>query len=460
MSASLERSALADWWRRSMPLSLRYRLIIFLIAAVSVAALIQGLIAYRNALHETDEIFDYHMRQMAFSMQGRFGSGTVSVPLGGDKQPFDFLVQAWALDGSPLLESPLGGLLPQRAVLGFSNVDSYGRQYRVFSLQTSYQVIQVAQDMAVRRRMAGELAWRTVLPIALMLPLLGVVVWWVVSHSLEPVSRVREQIANRAADDLAPLVAADMPSELGPLVAEFNALLHRVAGAFEAQQHFVADAAHELRSPLTALKLQLQGLQRATDAQEQAQAAARLAKGIDRASHLVDQLLALARQEGRSLAVLGAHDVALDALCRDAVVAVADAAGAKGIDLGLGRCDAAQVRGQSESLAMLIRNLLDNAIKYTPAGGHVDLSLRSEGSRTVVLCVEDSGPGIASAERERVFDRFYRSPETTALAGAQGSGLGLAIVRAIADSHGATITLDRSPTLGGLWVRIVFPVQA
>jgi len=205
------------------------------------------------------------------------------------------------------------------------------------------------------------------------------------------------------------------------------------------------------------LRLQLQGLQRATDAEEQAQAVGRLSGGIDRASHLVDQLLALARQEGRGLMATPDQGVSLDDLCRDAVVSASDAASAKGLDLGLERCDAALVRGQPESLAMLVRNLLDNAIKYTPAGGRVDLSLRLENAQSVLLCVEDSGPGIAKPERERVFDRFYRSPEASAQAGTQGSGLGLAIVRAIADRHGASVTLDRSTALGGLQVRVAFP---
>lgn len=440
-------------WRRWVPRSLRARLLIFLLLAVSLAALLQGSSAYRTALRETDEIFDYQMQQMALSLRGSVGSGTVTLPL-GEEQSFDFQVQVWALDGSPLFRSPGEILLPQRAVLGFSEQRANGRRYRVFSFQTRYQVVQVAQDIAVRERMAGQLAWRTIAPIALMLPLLALVVWWGVSHALEPVARVREELAGRAAEDLSPVSANELPAEVQPVIDEFNALLGRVRQAFEAQQHFVADAAHELRSPLAALQLQLQSLQRAPDEASRQLAQQRLGQGIERASRLVEQLLVLARQEGRD--AVPRQPVDLAQLCRDLVVEASDAADARHIDLGLARCDEAQLDAYPEALRILLRNLLDNAIKYSPEGGRVDVSLMAEPG-ALRLRVEDSGPGIAEAERERVFDRFYRSPDAGA-AGASGSGLGLAIVRAIAERHAAALSLGRSPTLGGLCVELRLPL--
>ncbi len=443
-----------------MPRSLRNRLVLILFALLSLAALLQGGSAYRNALAETDEIFDYQMQQMAFSLRGDLasGSGTVSVPLGED-QSFDFLVQVWSLTGTQLFRSPGDDWLPQRAVLGFSEIGSQGKRFRVFSMQTRYQVVQIAQDLSVRSRMARQLALRTVAPVALMLPLLALAVWWVVSASLSPVRRVREQLAQRRPDDLTPVPEHELPSDVQPLVREMNSLLQRVRSAFEAQQHFVADAAHELRSPLAALKLQLESLQRAGGEAERAQATQRLSAGIERASHLIEQLLLLARAEGRE--PLPKRAVDLEALAREAVVEASAAAAAKGVDLGLEHSQALSVPGQTEALRILLRNLLDNAIKYTPAGGRVDVSLTvthtQAGPDQALLLVEDSGPGIAEADRERVFDRFYRGNGQLR---AQGAGLGLAIVKAIADGHGATLQLERSRRLGGLAVRVLLPLSA
>lgn len=443
---------LAGLKRALMPRSLRQRLLLFLLAAVSLAAFLQAYSAYRTALAEADQLFDYQMQQMAFSLRGSVagpGSGTISVPL-GEQQSFDFHVQVWGLDGASMFRSPGPSLLPQRAVLGFSDVTDRHKTYRVFSVQTAEQVIQVAQDLSVRRRMASQLAWRTAMPTLLMLPLLGLVVWGVISRSLAPVERVRAQLAGRTPGDLAPVPAEDLPGELRPMVQEFNALLGRVRRAFEDQQHFVADAAHELRTPLAALKLQLQALRQGPASQEPG--LQRLEQGIERASHLIEQLLSLARQDGAAAqGVL--EPLALDALCRQAIADASEIGAQRGIDVGLHDCDPAWVMGYQDGLRVLLRNLLDNAIKYSPAGGQVDLSLHATpGEGQVLLVVEDSGPGIPAQERQRVFDRFYRSSQ--AATQAPGSGLGLAIVQAIAERHGAQLRLAQSSRLGGLQVEM------
>ncbi|HEX2013219.1 MAG TPA: ATP-binding protein [Roseateles sp.] len=426
-------------------LSLRHRLMLFLLLAVGLAAVLQASSAYRTALQEADEIFDYQMQQTALSMSGATPGRSQAMP-----EELELIIQGWSVDGLQLFAQPRARL-PQRAVLGFANVRGEdGKQYRVLSMQTGGQVVQVAQELAVRSRLAGRLAWRTITPIAIVLPILMFVVGWVVSRSLAPVERVRRQLATREAEDLSAVGEEGLPVEIRPMVRELNSLLGRVRQAFELQQHFVADAAHELRSPLTALKLQIEGLQRAGDEAGRAQAQARLAAGVERASHLVEQLLLLARQETPG----GARQpVALEPLLRRVLSEQVPAAQARNIDLGLLRADAAQIQGQPEALAVLLRNLLDNAIKYTPAGGKVDVLLLDEGAQ-VRLRIEDSGPGIAAEERERVFDRFYRSGE--AQAQTTGSGLGLAIVKTIADRHGAQLLLDRSEALGGLRVDVLF----
>ena len=232
--------------------------------------------------------------------------------------------------------------------------------------------------------------------------------------------------------------------------------------AFEAQQHFVADAAHELRSPLAALKLQVQGLRRAPDDAARQQAVARLDAGLDRATRLVEQLLVLARQEASAAAVSPLVAVDCDALVRQALADAAPGAQARGIDLGLAPACAANgtggwAAGLPEALRILLRNLLDNAVKYTPAGGRIDAGWRAVPGG-VELWVEDSGPGIPAAERARVLGRFYRGPESAQ--STQGSGLGLAIVQAIARRHGTALTLEDAPHLGGLRAALILQAWA
>jgi two-component system OmpR family sensor kinase len=432
--------------------SLRARLLWFLLAAIVLAAGTQAFVAYRTVLKEADEIFDYHMQQMAFSLRAGLPPSAAVGGLGGGEENFEFVVQIWTADGVRIFESAARAALPQRAVLGFSNVQARGTTYRVFSIQSAGLVIQVAQDMAARRNMAGTLALRTVGPIALAAPLLMLVVWWVVSRSLAPVARVRSQVASRQADDLSPVSESGLPEEVRPLVHELNLLFDRVRRAFEAQKHFVADAAHELRSPLAALKLQVQSLQRAPDDAARELAIGRLAAGIDRATRLVEQMLALARHEASAAGGASAEPVDLQEIARLAISDAVAAAQARRIDIGIARSDAAEVRGQAEALRTLLRNLLDNAVKYTPDGGRVDVGIAASPDG-VELSVEDSGPGLPAEERARVLDRFYRSGEPQA----PGSGLGLAIVKSIADLHGATLAIDRSAGLGGLRVSVRFP---
>jgi two-component system OmpR family sensor kinase len=444
--------------RGLLPHSLRMRLLMFLLAAIVLAGAVQGALAYRSALDEADALFDYHMQQTALAL--RSGLPVDAQGLGPGLDPEDenheFIVQVWTNEGLRIFESAVGAALPQIAVLGFTNVQARGGTYRVFSMQTRSQVIQVAQNMAVRQGMARSLALRTLAPLAFMAPLLVLAVWWGVSRSLAPVERVRRQLAQRQADDLSPVSDAQLPDEVQPLVSELNLLFERVQRAFEAQEHFVADAAHELRSPLAALRLQLQGLQRAGDDAARAAAIERLSAGIDRATRLVEQLLTLARQEASSTAT---EPVDLRAIAQLALADVAPAAQARSMDVGLFESESESesatmpviVRGSAEALRMLVRNLLDNAIKYTPPGGQVDVQVGTDHGRAL-LTVEDSGPGIAPEHRERVMQRFVRDTAD----GAPGSGLGLAIVQAIAQRHGAAVALDRSPRLGGLRVALRF----
>ena len=435
--------------------SLKQRLLAFVLAAIVLAALAQAVTAYRGALRQADDMFDYHLQQMAFSLRG----GLPLTPF-QERDPGleddDFVVQIWGPDGAQLYRSA-HALLPPRAVLGFSDLTVGGTRYRVYSLQSPLQTIQIAQDMSARQARASALAVRAVLPILLLAPLLMLAVWWAITRSLAPIERTRQQVATRAANDLSALPEAGLPDEVRPLVDELNQLFGRVRTAFETQKNFVADAAHELRSPLTALKLQAQALRRVQDQGAHDAALVRLEQGIERAIRLVEQMLSLARQETDAVAADPASVLDLNALVRQAITDALPLAGGRRIDLGLAEAAApAQIRAESDALLTLMRNLIDNAIKYTPEGGRVDVSTGTAGA-LAWLSVEDSGPGIPEAERERVFDRFYRA-ETGV--GAAGSGLGLAIVKTIADQASGRVLLTRSERLGGLAVRVEFPAAA
>ena len=434
--------------------SLRARLTGALLLAVLAFAALQAAVTYRTARAETEALFDAQMQRIALSLSGSLGAGALSddAPAAETPAAREMIIQIWRADGVMLYRSPQGRLLPPQTVIGFSDTVAGGEPYRIYALRTATQVVQVAQQTEARGRMAGQLALRAVLPVALLAPVLMLIVWWVVGRAIGPIERVRRQVAARRPDDLAPLPTAGLPAEVRPLVGEMNGLLTRLSAAWDALTHFSADAAHELRSPLAALRLQAQSLQRAPDDATRAIATERLLAGIDRATRLVEQLLALARQEG---AGEGAELVSLDltALARNALADAEPEAARHAIALTLDAPTAHVVlRADEAALAVLLRNLLGNALRHTPPGGQVRVGVREEAS-VIDLTVEDSGPGIAPDERARVQDRFYRVPGTPG----HGSGLGLAIVRAIAERHGAALTLDASPTLGGLRVMLRWP---
>jgi two-component system OmpR family sensor kinase len=241
-----------------------------------------------------------------------------------------------------------------------------------------------------------------------------------------------------------------LPDEVQPLVRALNDLLGRLRAALERERAFMADAAHELRTPLTALHLQMGMLARASSEAERDAAMTTLSAGVQRAIRLVEQMLALARQEPRP----GRHTapVRLDELAREIVAELVPLADAGRIDLGIAASQPVTVAGETDALRTLLRNLIDNAVRYTPAGGRVDVTIESPAGDPR-LSVADDGPGIPVEERARVFDRFYRRAGTTPT----GSGLGLAIVKAIADAHGATVSLGAGPAGKGLTVTVSFP---
>ncbi|HET9023212.1 MAG TPA: ATP-binding protein, partial [Burkholderiaceae bacterium] len=288
------------------------------------------------------------------------------------------------------------------------------------------------------------------LPVLVILPLLGVLGWWIVGRGLAPLASLADSLTRRAPTSLEPMPVLESPEEVQPLVRSLNDLLARLGDAFDTQRRFAADAAHELRTPLTALTLQIQLARRAESPEERAVALDRLEQGVKRATRLVQQLLTMARLDPDAARPATSFDLA--AVAASVVEEKKPLAEQQHLSLSLAAVPVT-LSGQEDALRILIANLVDNALRYTPPGGSVQVRIGPEGGQAHVE-VADTGPGIAEEERERVFDRFYRGRH----APGGGSGLGLAIVRQIVTLHGGAIALDRSPS-GGLLVSARFPAN-
>ena len=435
--------------------SLRARLLAWLLGGVLVVGLAGGLVVYRNALAEADAFFDYHLRQTALLLRDEPVEylGLPAIP--SSNAAYDFVVQVWTLDGELVYESRPHAALPNFTTIGFSTVNTKSGRWRVYGTQSLTKVVQIAQPMSVRRQQAAQLAVRTLAPFALQMPVLAFIIWFAVGYALQPLQRVAKAVNARRVDALEPLSDETLPDEVRPLVGSLNDLLERLTAALERERAFMADAAHELRTPLTALHLQLGALARAATEPERAAAMGQLSEGVQRAIRLVEQMLALARQEPRAEAARS--ELALDELAREAVAELVPLADSRRIDLGISEAQTVFVRADRDAVATLMRNLIDNAVRYTPPGGRVDVSVERtpETPPRAAVKVMDTGPGIEPQERERVFDRFYRRAGNRE----PGSGLGLAIVKAIALAHGATVRLDEGADGRGLAVTVSFPTS-
>jgi signal transduction histidine kinase len=429
--------------------SIRARLLVALFILVALISMLAAGVTYRRVLNETSDLFDYQLRQMALSLRTQISlAPRIEVP--PDQGDADFVVQIWDVFGARTYLSRPGLPLINQTVLGYADLSLRGEAWRAYGLQTADGVIQIAQPARVRQNLARAAAGRVIVPLLLLLPIMIAAVAWIVNRGLLPLRYVTAEVHRRDVRTLAPLGTEDLPSEIEPLVGELNRLLERLQRAFSTQRAFISDAAHELRSPLTALRLQLQLLDRAPDEAARAEARTRLGDAIERAIHLVEQLLALARSEPQE-AALAVESVDLSAAAAEGIRDTHDLALSKHIDLGLEASRQLNISGDREALRTLVRNLVDNAVRYTPPGGSVQVRTR-DASGQAVLEVIDNGPGIPREDRDRVFDRFYRR------AGAQesGTGLGLAIVKAIAERHGAQVALSE-PEGGGLSVAVSFP---
>jgi two-component system sensor histidine kinase QseC len=457
--------------------SLSLLLFLALMSVLLVGTAASGWAAYRTGLIEASELFDAKLAHSARVLRGLVDQalpGHLETP---DQQPLEIAVwsgvaegdgddlalpdghayetklafQVFAADGRALLRSdnaphaPLADLRP-----GFSERQLDGVRWRTFAIASSRGHWYLSGEREdVRGEIASEIAQGILRPLLIELPLLAVLVGIIIHLGQRSLRRVTAEVQARAVNQLQQIDDRRVPLEIRGLVAAINRLLAALDGALRHERQFTADAAHELRTPLAALRLHLSNLTQSDNDTGRQQSERHLAQGISRLERLVSQLLTLSRLEpGSPIALRPVH---LAPIARTVIAELVDAGLANGVDLGLDvECDGS-VQGDELSLGVLLRNLLDNALRYSPRPGQVQARIACSAG-TVLLCIEDSGPGIDTELQQRVFDRFYRQPGSAS----DGSGLGLSIVRRIAELHGANVALSRSAQLGGLRVDVQF----
>jgi two-component system OmpR family sensor kinase len=430
--------------------SIRRELLQWLSLGLVVAVAAAATSTYYKARHEARELFDYQLRQLALSVS----SQRVSLPSEGQRnnRDEDFVIQIWDRDQKLFYSSRPEAQIPFQSVPGYAFVGTPAARWRVYGMRDRDKLIQTAQSLDIWQELAAGMALRVVWPLLVILPLLGALVWLTVYRGLRPLTSVTRAVRARTASALQPLPESGLPEEVQPLVHALNDLLGRLGRAIAAQKGFIADAAHELRTPLTAVQLQLEEARLAATVEEREAAFDDLQRGVSRAIHLVGQLLTLARQEPEvSQSIFQRVD--LSEIARLVVAEQTPLAMARQIDVGISDAAESMIQGDPGALRVMLGNLVDNAIRYSPSGGRVDVAVTRD-DRRALLTVVDEGPGIPVADRGRVFDRFFRGTEHDV----PGSGLGLAIVKSIAERHRASIALDSGPGGRGLAVSVTFPM--
>jgi two-component system sensor histidine kinase QseC len=372
----------------------------------------------------------------------------------GHKYERKVAFQLWSKTDGLLLRSESAPTFAfSSATHGFSETDIDKHRWHVFSISSSNDeyIIHVGQKEEIRAELTDEISAQLVMQFLVGLPILGIVIWIIVGHSLKPLNRLEIALSRREASFLKPLSSKKLPKEIIPVVNEINNLFAQLEQAFEHERQFTADASHELRTPLAGLLTQAQVAMRTRDETVRHQALKRIEQGVNRMNYMVQQLLTFSRIES------GTEFIAKEtmALSREVMRIIAELdpeAHKKQIQMEYDEVNAAPIIANTLLINILVRNIIDNAIKYTPANGMVRVSLIGTDSQ-LRLCVEDSGPGIAPDQYENSLKRFHRCVETANKA--QGTGLGFSIVHRIATIHGAELVLDESE-LGGLKVTVIF----
>ena len=448
-----------DGFKKRLNASIQLKLSLTLSLVILVVAVVAGIFSFMAAFDEAHELQDDTLRQIAALFNRQH---LPPIRLGNDNPAQDgdeesrVVIQYLADSEKAVHQRDAGVPLPIPNTLsdGLHTLDLAGEPFRVLVKTTALdERIAVAQETGVRDEIARDSALRTLMPFLILVPILLLIVADLVRKMFRPIAELSTEIDQRSEQELHPVAADHLPIEVRPFVVAINRLLTRVNHAMDAQRRFVADAAHELRSPLTAMSLQAERLAETQMPEQARQRLATLQRGIERSRNLLDQLLTLAKAQSTSGVPLS--PISIQGIYRQVLEDLLPLAEAKHIDIGVEGTQDAQVLVSELDLVAVVKNLVDNAIRYTPKGGKVDLSVSVQGG-CARLQIMDSGPGIAVDERQRVFDAFYRTLGSDQV----GSGLGLSIVKTIADRIGAEIKLSPSDTVNGsgLCVCILIPI--
>ncbi|MBF1265179.1 MAG: two-component sensor histidine kinase [Neisseria sicca] len=412
--------------------SLQVRISIALILMFLPLSIIAGAFSYYQTYHEAEELQDDLLRQTAAYINPKTTDYT---QIGSENH---ILIQTFGQEDTVPLSNTLGE--------GFHTIkggvddddDDDDDEYRAYIHQTPQGKIAVLQETEYRDDLAATAAYQSVLPLLIALPLMILLTVWITYRAMRPVKTLSASLGQRRSDDLSPLDGEDVPSEIQGFVTAINQLLQRTGENIRRQQRFIADAAHELRSPLTALSLQAERLTKLPQSDEAREQTGLILQSIQRNRHLLEQLLTHARAQG-SETQRNLTDISLQAQFRRVLQELMPLALDKQQDIGVAVENDLRIRADDTEIYTLIKTFTDNAIRYTPAGGRIDIGF-SETPTTLTIWVEDDGPGIPAAERSRVTDAFYRILGTEQ----QGTGLGLSIADAIAKRYGGKLILADS----------------
>ncbi|MCI0505608.1 MAG: ATP-binding protein [Gammaproteobacteria bacterium] len=469
-----------------MTVSIRRRLLANLLVTIFFVSLITLILSYNDARHEVQELFDAQLAQSGRVLQALLLPELLVGPSSGLQDLLDrftqlpddisnqyqieahalgheyerkLAFQVWDSNKKLLLRSATapatalsaGALDP--ANRGFSDEVVGAYDWRVFSLwdESQQHLIQVAERYDVRDELITKISRQLITPSLISLPFLGLMIWIGIGRGLRLIQRVAEEVTRRDPGYLESMEVGPVPSEIKPLVGSLNHLFERLKKALETERQFTDDAAHELRTPLAALKTQAQVSLRATDDTERRQALRQVVTSVDRATHLVDQMLTLARLDP-AITSLVREKINLHDLAADAVAQLVPVAMQKKIEIAITGAEDTVVFVEPVSVSILIRNLADNAIGYTPPQGEVVVNIEQQPGGQVILSVTDSGPGIEPALQGRVFDRFYRVSGNST----PGCGLGLSIVKRVADLNGLRVDLKNRENGNGLIASVYF----
>ncbi|WP_411879801.1 ATP-binding protein [Polaromonas sp. YR568] len=441
------------------PRSLQGRLMAMVLSVVLTVWLATAALTWLDASHELDELLDGHLAQAAAllvvqqareSEEGDRGVDTPTLHRYAPKVVFQVFhenrltLRSANAPVTPMIERS------KHFKTGFTTVQMAGSAWRVFATYGAEDDVQVyvGEQTASRNDILLAVLRSTLWPMALALPLLALALWWAVYRGVAPMRRLGQALAERQPAAIRPLAVDGVPSEMVPMVDALNALFVRIATLLESERRFTADAAHELRTPIAAIRAQAEVALGETAEGPRRQALHNTLEGCDRAARLVEQLLTLSRLDAAALPA--SAPVNMSALVRRVVAELAPKAISKNQTLELDAAESCHLQGDEILLAVLVRNLVDNAVRYSPGMARVKVSLQQQDGR-VVLRVEDSGPGMTEGERRRLGERFFRVTGNTE----SGSGLGWSVVQRIAAVHGMLLQVEASTDLGGLVVRVL-----